>query len=125
MKASKMKEKHVPMRTCIVTRKKMPKKDLIRIVRMPGSEIRVDYTGKLKGRGANISQDIKAFDDAIARGILARALKLEGSLTLEEINRLREEFKNVIEEKQFRPNNKPVSVKIDKSQLIKLTAKDD
>jgi len=120
-----MKEKHVPMRTCIVTRKKMPKKDLIRIVRMPGSEIRVDYTGKLKGRGANISQDIKAFDDAIARGILARALKLEGSLTLEEINRLREEFKNVIEEKQFRPNNKPVSVKIDKSQLIKLTAKDD
>ena len=44
--------KKIPLRTCCVTREKCEKRDLIRIVRMPSGEVKVDLTGKLNGRGA-------------------------------------------------------------------------
>lgn len=120
MKTVNSKAKHVPMRTCIVTREKMPKKDLVRLVRTPDGKVVVDRTGKSKGRGANLSQNIEVFDTAVSKGLLRKALKLESPLSLEQIEELREEFKHAIEEKQFRPNNKPVSIRVDKSQLEKL-----
>ena len=33
-----MKQKKIPMRTCIVTKEKLPKKELIRVVRTPNNE---------------------------------------------------------------------------------------
>ena len=34
--------KKIPLRTCCVTREKCEKRDLIRIVRMPSGEVKVD-----------------------------------------------------------------------------------
>ena len=40
--------KKIPLRTCIVTKEKLEKRDLLRIVRTPDKEILVDETGKKK-----------------------------------------------------------------------------
>ena len=52
-----MKEKKIPQRTCVVTREKFPKKELLRIVRTPEGEIKVDETGKINGHGAYVKKD--------------------------------------------------------------------
>ena len=52
-----MKEKKIPLRTCVITREKLPKKELLRVVRTPENEVKVDTTGKLNGHGAYIKKD--------------------------------------------------------------------
>lgn len=39
----------IPMRKCVVTQERFPKKELIRVVRTPESEVVVDLTGKRMG----------------------------------------------------------------------------
>ena len=46
--------KKIPMRTCIGCREEKPKKDMLRIVKNAEGEIRLDFSGKLAGRGAYI-----------------------------------------------------------------------
>lgn len=48
--------KHVPQRTCVVCRSERGKRELVRIVRTPAGEVRVDPTGKVAGRGAYLCQ---------------------------------------------------------------------
>ena len=43
-----MKQKKIPMRTCVVTKEKYPKKELIRIVKDNEGNVCVDLTGKKK-----------------------------------------------------------------------------
>ena len=50
--------KHTPLRTCLVTREKLPKELLLRIVKTQDQEIKYDPTGKMNGRGAYIKKDI-------------------------------------------------------------------
>jgi len=52
-----MKEKKIPLRSCVITKEKLPKRELIRVVRT-NEGIKVDVTGKLNGRGAYIKKDI-------------------------------------------------------------------
>lgn len=52
-----MKEKKVPLRTCVITHEKLPKKELLRVVRTPENEVKVDNTGKVNGHGAYIKKD--------------------------------------------------------------------
>lgn len=47
-----IKEKKVPMRTCVVTREIRPKKELIRVVATKEGIVSVDLKGKAPGRGA-------------------------------------------------------------------------
>ena len=47
-----MKQKKVPMRTCVVTREVYPKKELVRIAATKEGHVSVDLTGKAQGRGA-------------------------------------------------------------------------
>ena len=47
-----MKVKKIPMRTCVVTHEKLPKQELIRVVRTPEQEVIIDLNGKANGRGA-------------------------------------------------------------------------
>lgn len=47
-----MKQKKVPTRTCVVTHKVFPKKELIRIAANKEGYVTVDLTGKAHGRGA-------------------------------------------------------------------------
>ena len=57
-----MKVKKIPLRTCVITREKLPKKDLLRIVRTPEGNVLVDETGKMNGRGAYIKKDIQVLE---------------------------------------------------------------
>ena len=72
-----MKIKKVPMRTCVVTKEKYPKKDLLRIVRTPSGEIKADITGKLNGHGAYIKKDVETLDKAIKTKALEHYLECE------------------------------------------------
>ena len=47
-----MKQKKIPMRTCVITKEKYPKKELIRIVRTPEGTVDVDTNGRVNGHGA-------------------------------------------------------------------------
>ena len=69
--------KKIPMRRCLATNESFPKKDLLRIVRTPEGEIKVDLTGKLNGKGAYISKSIEALNIAKKKGLIAKALETD------------------------------------------------
>jgi predicted RNA-binding protein YlxR (DUF448 family) len=112
--AKKQREKHVPVRMCIVTKEKKPKIELMRLVRIDGT-VKVDPKGNLRGRGANISMNVKVFDEAIKKRLIERSLKLKRKLSEDEIKSLREDFKKAIEERKFRKGSKPVVVRVGKN----------
>lgn len=64
-----------PQRTCLGCRTEKDKSELIRIVRTPEGEIKVDPQGRMNGRGAYICPDPECLSAAIKRGAIARALK--------------------------------------------------
>ena len=72
-----MNVKKTPMRTCVVTKEKLEKKDLIRVVRMPDGEVCVDLTGKKNGRGAYLKKDLEVLEKARKNKILDRILEIE------------------------------------------------
>ena len=72
-----MKQRKIPMRTCVVTKAKCEKKDLVRIVRTPEGVVEIDLTGKKNGRGAYLKKDIEVFEKAKMSKILDRILEVE------------------------------------------------
>ncbi len=84
-----MKNKKIPMRTCVVTKEKCEKRDLIRVVRTPEGIVVVDPTGKQNGRGAYLKKDAEVFKKAKQSKILDRILEVEVNETIyEELNNL-------------------------------------
>ena len=69
--------KKIPMRSCVVTHEKLPKKELLRIVRTPDGLIVPDESGKLNGRGAYIKRDVSVLEKAKKSKILERILETE------------------------------------------------
>jgi predicted RNA-binding protein YlxR (DUF448 family) len=51
--------KKVPLRTCVITKEKYPKGELIRVVKDNTGNIFIDKTGKANGRGAYLKKDIE------------------------------------------------------------------
>lgn len=72
-----MKTKKIPMRSCVVTRERFPKNELIRVVRTPEGNVIVDTTGKANGRGAYLKKDLTVFEKAQKSKILNRQLEVE------------------------------------------------
>ena len=72
-----MKVKKIPQRTCIITKEKLPKQELLRIVRAPEGYVTVDETGKMNGHGAYIKKDNSVLDKAIKSGALSRQLEVK------------------------------------------------
>lgn len=70
-----MKVKKIPLRTCVVTKEKFEKKELIRIVKNNEGKIFIDLTGKANGRGAYIKKDIEVLKKAQKSKILERQLE--------------------------------------------------
>ena len=68
--------KKIPMRTCAITREKLPKKDLVRVVRTPEGEVIVDVTGKANGRGAYLKKDALVFEKAKTSKVLEKTLEV-------------------------------------------------
>lgn len=71
-----MKQKKIPMRTCVVTKEKWPKKDLIRIVKDNLGNVFVDVTGKVNGHGAYIKKDLEVLKLAKKTKVLDRYLDI-------------------------------------------------
>lgn len=69
--------KRVPIRTCVVTREKCEKKDLIRVVKDKDSHVSVDISGKMNGRGAYLKKDLEVFKKAQKEKVLNRILEVE------------------------------------------------
>ena len=70
-----MKQRKIPMRTCVVTKEKYPKSELIKVVRDNLGNISVDLTGKKNGRGAYLKKDIDVINKAFSGKILERYLE--------------------------------------------------
>lgn len=70
-----MKTKKIPMRTCVVSLEKLPKKELIRIVRNKEGEVFVDLTGKMNGRGVYLKKDRNIIEKAKETKILNKKLE--------------------------------------------------
>lgn len=68
--------KPIPQRTCIGCRHVQGKRELVRVVRTPESEVVVDLTGRRNGRGAYVHKSRECWDLALKRGALERALKV-------------------------------------------------
>lgn len=69
--------KKIPLRTCVVSKEKLPKQELIRIVRTPLNEIIIDESGKSNGRGAYLKKDIEVIKKARTSKILNRHLECD------------------------------------------------
>ena len=72
-----MKIKKIPLRTCVVTKEKLPKKDLVRVVRTPEGNVIIDESGRTNGRGAYLKKDLEVFKKAKQNKILNRHLEIE------------------------------------------------
>lgn len=71
-----MKIKKIPMRSCVVTKEKLPKQELLRIVKFEG-EVFVDLTGKKNGKGCYIKKDREVLEKAKRTRVLNRVLETE------------------------------------------------
>jgi len=69
--------KKIPMRTCVITKEKYPKKELIRVVRTPEGNVIIDETSKANGRGAYLKKDINVIEKAYKSKVLNRILEVE------------------------------------------------
>ena len=69
--------KKIPLRKCVVTQERLPKKDLLRIVKNNEGEVFVDLSSKANGRGAYIKKDVEVLEKAIKNKSLERALEWE------------------------------------------------
>ena len=86
-----MKNRKIPMRSCVVTKEKLPKQELLRIVRTTDNLVVADVSGKINGRGAYIKKDIEVLDRAKKSKVLERQLETTIS------DSVYEEIKKIIE----------------------------
>ena len=69
--------KKIPMRSCVITKERCEKRDLIRIVRTPTGDVEIDLTGKKNGRGAYIKKSVEVVEKARKSKALDKHLEIE------------------------------------------------
>jgi len=69
--------KKIPMRSCVVTREKLPKQELVRVVRTPEGNAIIDTTGKSNGRGAYLKNEKEVIEKARKSKVLERTLEVQ------------------------------------------------
>lgn len=72
-----MKVKKIPMRTCVITKEKLEKRSLLRIVRTPDNQVIVDPTGKANGRGAYLKKDPEVIKQAAKTKVIDKILEVD------------------------------------------------
>ena len=91
-----MRRKHVPLRSCIACHQKRPKRELIRIVRIPEGGLEVDSQGKRAGRGAYFCPTRQCWQAALEQRALQRVLGCQ--VSDEEVTALRAATAQLLEE---------------------------
>lgn len=71
-----MKQKKISLRMCVVTRERFEKRELLRIVRTPEGEIKIDISGKMNGKGAYLKKTKEVINKARKNKILDRTLEI-------------------------------------------------
>ena len=69
-------QKKIPQRQCMGCRERKAKRDLIRIVRGTDGEVRVDFGGKMNGRGAYICPNPECLKKVQKSKALDRSLEV-------------------------------------------------
>lgn len=69
-----MQNKKPVLRSCVVSRETLEKKDLFRIVRDKDGNVSIDLKGKANGRGAYLKKDKDIIDKAQKTKVLERHL---------------------------------------------------
>lgn len=72
-----MKNKKIPLRTCIVTKEVLHKQELFRIVINKEKEVSIDLTGKQNGRGVYLKKDISVINKAKDLKLLDKKLEVK------------------------------------------------
>ena len=72
-----MRRKHIPQRTCVICRRKMDKRRLLRVVRTKDDGTMADPTRKRNGRGAYLCDDAACWDKLSKSKVLDRELRVE------------------------------------------------
>jgi hypothetical protein len=81
--------KKIPLRTCVITHEKLPKQELVRIVRTPEGNVIIDESLKANGRGAYLKKDLEVFEKAEKSKQLNKQLQVEvPSSIYEELKKL-------------------------------------
>ncbi|MBQ8572047.1 MAG: YlxR family protein [Ruminococcus sp.] len=99
-----MKQKKIPLRKCTGCNEMKPKRELIRVVRLPDKTsengeilekggIELDFTGKKPGRGAYICNSLECLNKAIKGKRLEKAFS--SAIPSEVYENLKEELKKV------------------------------
>ncbi len=88
-----MSEKKIPMRMCCGCGEMKPKKELIRVVKTVDSEIKLDFTGRVNGRGAYICPDNSCFQKA------KKSKRIERSFECNISSQVYEELENELSNK--------------------------
>ncbi len=84
---------HLPQRTCIACRQTGTKPELVRVVRTPQGEVRLDPSGKVGGRGAYVHRREACIEQAVRQKKLARALGVAiGDAVVADLQRLAREI---------------------------------
>ncbi len=83
-------QKKIPQRQCMGCRERKEKRAMIRVVRCTDGEIRLDFSGKLNGRGAYVCPDLTCLERAKKSRSLERCL--ETPIPEEVYNRLEKEM---------------------------------
>lgn len=89
-----MKQRKIPMRTCVITHEKLEKRDLLRVVRNNLGEVFLDDTHKANGRGAYLKKDASVIEKA------RKSKALERHLEVVIPDNIYEEMLNKIDEKE-------------------------
>ena len=69
-------QKKIPMRQCMGCRERKEKRALIRVVRCTDGQVRLDFSGKLNGRGAYLCPDPECLKKAQKAKSLERSLEV-------------------------------------------------
>lgn len=67
--------KKIPLRKCVATNERLPKNELVRVVKNNENKVFIDLTGKANGRGAYLKKSNDALEIAIKKNSLGRALE--------------------------------------------------
>ena len=79
----------LPLRRCAVCGQQRPKRELLRVVRTPAGEVRLDPTGKLSGRGVYLCAAEACRTEGLKPKVLERHLGV--SVAVEALATLQEE----------------------------------
>ena len=69
-------QKKIPQRQCMGCRERKAKRELIRVDRTPEGAVRLDFGGKMNGRGAYLCPDPECLKKAIRAKALERSLEV-------------------------------------------------